>query len=267
MDSDAEENVNWKEKAKFKACKKFSIALIRQAGATSWEEHEIASLVLLVAKELELDNLKTLKLLQKCNVCTPVVIQCLVDNDITFSPSQIINAILDQTDDTDSFIKAIGVCFEQELLDGTDDETLIAVSITGYYTLLLKLSLSFLSCTVSNSLFVQYLQLFDVADNFMNAQQFNRFTHVICDHSKTKRSCGKVLNIFTGRMTESEAVSFICDIVEFDFFMDLSGSMKGFYKNLIEVGEGVELMLKATKSMDDKGNIVDSDADDEGNLR
>eukprot|EP00596_Hydrurales_sp_CCMP1899_P005562 CAMPEP_0119049646 /NCGR_PEP_ID=MMETSP1177-20130426/65715_1 /TAXON_ID=2985 /ORGANISM="Ochromonas sp, Strain CCMP1899" /LENGTH=418 /DNA_ID=CAMNT_0007027139 /DNA_START=83 /DNA_END=1336 /DNA_ORIENTATION=- len=235
MDSDNDENLNSKDKGKVKACKKFSIALIRQAVTSGWEDHEIANLLLLIYKELELDNLKLLKFLQKCNVCTPIVLQCLVDSDINFSSSQIITAMFDQTDDTDSFIKAIGVSFEQELLDATDDETLEA--------------------------------MFDVAQQYMNGQQFARFTHVICDQSKTKSLCGKVLNVFTRQMTASEATAFICDIVEFDFFMDLSGKMKGFYKKLVEVGEEVKLMLQATKTMDEKGNIVESDADDQGDLR
>jgi hypothetical protein len=39
------------------------------------------------------------------------------------------------------------------------------------------------------------------------------------------------------------------------------------YTHIHKVGEEVELMLKATKTMDNKGNIVDSDADDQGDLR
>jgi hypothetical protein len=129
MDSDNDENLNTKDKTKVKTCKKFSISLIRQSVISGWEDHEIANLLVLVSKELDLDNLKLLKLIQKCNVCNPIVLQCLVDSDISFSASQIITAMFDQTDDTDSFIKAIGVSFEQGLLNGTDDETLEAVSV------------------------------------------------------------------------------------------------------------------------------------------
>jgi hypothetical protein len=143
MDSDNDENLNSKDKGKVKACKKFSIALIRQAVTSGWEDHEIANLLLLIFKELELDNLKLLKFLQKCNVCTPIVLQCLVDSDINFSSSQIITAMFDQTDDTDSFIKAIGVSFEQELLDATDDETLEAVRYIIYVHFHLNLHCNF----------------------------------------------------------------------------------------------------------------------------
>ena len=36
-------------------------------------------------------------------------------------------------------------------------------------------------------------------------------------------------------MTSSEAASFVCDIVCYDFFMDLSGNMKKFYKEMPEI--------------------------------
>ena len=101
----------------------------------------------------------------------------------------------------------------------------------------------------------------------MDPQQFRRFVRVICDHSQTKKICGRVLNAFACRMTSSEASSFVSDIVSYDFFLDLLGNMKVFYKQMPEIGEQVKSFLSSTRNMDEDGNLVDSDVDEGGNLR
>lgn len=101
----------------------------------------------------------------------------------------------------------------------------------------------------------------------MNVQQFRRFARVICDHSRSKATCGRVLNIFASRMSSSEACSFICDIVSYDFFMDLTGKIKKFYAQLPEIKDDLKSMITSSRNVDSKGNLVDSDEDESGNLR
>jgi hypothetical protein len=101
----------------------------------------------------------------------------------------------------------------------------------------------------------------------MDINQFRRFARVICDHSETKRLCGKALNKFASHMGASEAASFVCEIVAYDFFLDLSGPMSRFYKQMPEIRDEVEQRLNATRNMDGKGNLMDSDEDEHGNLR
>lgn len=101
----------------------------------------------------------------------------------------------------------------------------------------------------------------------MNAIQFRRFARVLCDHAGSKSVCGRILNAFACRMTSSEAASFICDIVSYDFFMDLSGSIKKFYKEMPEIADEVRSLLSSTMDMDGEGNLIDSDEDERGNLR
>lgn len=123
---------------------------------------------------------------------------------------------------------------------------------------------------ICNSDFFRFLlnpKLFNTAESSMNPQQFRRFARGICDHSKSRKLCGRVLNGFACRMTSSEACSFISDIVSYDFFLDLPGSMKSFYREMPEIGEQVESFLSTTRTMDREGNIVDSDEDEAGNLR
>lgn len=101
----------------------------------------------------------------------------------------------------------------------------------------------------------------------MNVLQFRRFARILCDHAQTKKLCGRVLNTFACRMSASEACSFICDVVSYDFFMDLSGDMKQFYKEMPEIADEIESLLASTRNMDEDGNFIDSDEDERGNLR
>lgn len=110
-----------------KAEKKFSMALIERSKELEWEEHDIARLVLLISKERELDSNKTLKLLQRCEVCTPIVLATLADEDYVFSSSQLIGALYDQAGHVDKFIQVIEDSLEQGLLNITDDGTIDAV--------------------------------------------------------------------------------------------------------------------------------------------
>lgn len=111
-----------------KAYKKFSMALIERSKELEWEEHDIARLVLLITKERELDCNKTLKLIQRCEVCTPIILATLADEDFVFPSPQLIGALYDQAGHVDKFIQVIEDSLEQGLLHITDDGTIDAVS-------------------------------------------------------------------------------------------------------------------------------------------
>lgn len=68
-------------------------------------------------------------------------------------------------------------------------------------------------------------------------------------------------------MSAGEAAGFVCDIATLDFFQDILGSMKEFLRELAPLREEVEALLDETCHRDKDGEIVDSDADSEGNLR
>ena len=110
------------------------------------------------------------------------------------------------------------------------------------------------------------IQLFNTAECSMNGLQLRRFCRVLCDNTRSKKLCGRILNVFASRMLSSEATSFICETVSFDFFLDLSGSMRGFYKEIPEIRDSVEAFLKVNRHMDKEGELVDSDVDEDGNL-
>jgi hypothetical protein len=122
-----DEEMAHKRRALMKAQKKFSIALVEEAKENDWEEHEIARLVILISKVRELNAVKTLKLLQRCEVCTPIVLATLSDSDFEISSSQLIGALYDQAGHVDKFIEVIEDSLEQDLLNLTDPDTIDAV--------------------------------------------------------------------------------------------------------------------------------------------
>ena len=178
------------------AIKTFSEALIAQAEQCDWEEHELARLVLLIAKERNLSDKKTLKFLAECNICKPIVLARLNDAGLTFTASSIIHAMHEHAGHVDRFIETIGEGFEQGVLSTKDDSCIQA--------------------------------LHEIGTDSMNTNQYHRFTRKICDFTEKKKVCGRVLHELSSHMQTAEAASFICDIISFDFFLDLTGTMKGF---------------------------------------
>ena len=139
-----DEEMAYKRRTLMKAQKKFSIALIEEAKENDWEEHEIARLVILITKVRELTPVKTLKLLQRCEVCTPIVLATLSDSNFEISSAQLIGALYDQAGHVDKFIEVIEDSLEQDLLNLTDPNTIDAVrffiSTTSTFCIITALS-------------------------------------------------------------------------------------------------------------------------------
>ena len=179
-----------------RAIKQFSIALMAQAEQCSWEDHELARLVLLISKQRSLSSKKTLKFMAECNLCKPIVLALLRDEGLTFIASSIIHTMHEHAGHADRFIDMINEGFEQGILSTNDDESIQA--------------------------------LHEIGTESMNTNQYRRLTRTICDHTARKKVCGRVLHVLVGHMQTAEAASFICDVISFDFFLDLTGTMKGF---------------------------------------
>jgi hypothetical protein len=113
-----------------KLLRRFSAALISRALESSWDDEEVARLVVLIAQERELSTKKTLKLLRKCSICKPALLARLGDEGLAFTDQQIIGVVYEQCRGVDQFIDTMGEVFEQGLLDfrkGREDEVAPAV--------------------------------------------------------------------------------------------------------------------------------------------
>ncbi len=107
-----------------------------------------------------------------------------------------------------------------------------------------------------------------IDDNDMSFNDALRYAQAICEGCSSKRKVGKILSAFTtNRYSDAEKVSFIHDIITLDFFMDISGTMDSFFAQLRGIKNEIVALLEAEKRLSKEGELVDSDADEDGNLR
>jgi hypothetical protein len=90
----------------------------------------------------------------------------------------------------------------------------------------------------------------------------------LCLSSDTKRNSGIIIDVFTSSLSDEEAASFAYDIVTLDYFLDLSGGMNDFLNQIrLPVRQVLDALISESHKLDADGNIVESDADSDGNLR
>lgn len=226
---------NYGRKA-LKICRHFSYALIFNAVDMGWEEQEVAALIKLVANQLQFDEAKLIRCLEKTGTGSPGTLASLLENSgYTLSVAQLVSVILSNARNVDHFITLMGEAFECDLFDLIHPETIDV--------------------------------LYSFVGNNMDYRETQRYARQLCEHSNSKRLCGRVLHKFTSGLSSFEAAAFIYDIITLDFFQDVRGSTKDMMGELPRAREQLESLLNASHNLDADGEIVDSDADSEGNLR
>ncbi len=64
------------------------------------------------------------------------------------------------------------------------------------------------------------------------------------------------------------SIRLVCDIMDFDFFLDLSGDMDSFLHSFIpEMQKLIYGYVKQRFQLTNEGNIMESDEDENGNLK
>jgi hypothetical protein len=103
----------------------------------------------------------------------------------------------------------------------------------------------------------------------MEESEVVRLTSEVCGYAQTKSRCGRVLYSLTTSLDTSAAAALIHDIITRDFFLDLEGNMKSFYREIQneDLREFVVALLSESHNTNDNGDIVESDEDCNGNLR
>lgn len=156
------------ESKKQKIEKKFSIQLVELAMSEELESHEIALVLGLLLKKLDLSRKKTLKFLSKCGVSDPQVLASLGDSGLlNLSPIEIIDLIATSTSNLTEYMAKIEDCLEQKLLSLSDEDTIEAVRTCAVcfdccFHYLFWNVLAYLTGTVLSSLFAllkHFLQL------------------------------------------------------------------------------------------------------------
>jgi hypothetical protein len=94
-----------------------------------------------------------------------------------------------------------------------------------------------------------------------------KLTIKICSHSTSKEHCGKILNIFTSQLWGSSPTHLICEVIDEDFFLDLHGKLEDFLAQIPGERDQVHKFIVDNKNLNLNGEIIDSDEDEQGNLR
>lgn len=135
-----------------------------------------------------------------------------------------------------------------------------------------------------------------ITDNQITDEELIKFTSKICEHSRTKKVCGDIISLIISGMNMEvpEAVAFTHEVISHDFFLDLEGEFSSFLycfrtSNGQQIKEQLTALLhsngklkqkKGSKrkqsseeimdkrdEIDDDLYLIDSDEDDEGNLK
>jgi hypothetical protein len=239
VDNEDNENGNttqpaYGDKKERKICKLFGSNLMKQAFQNEWEDHEIARLIMLIADELEFNTKSLYKFLANSECSTPGLLSILVDEGMIFTPAQLLSLVSNQIDSTNTFTSIISECMEQHLFDLNDDITLEAMA--------------------------SYIENFSYSET-------QRFVTDLCSHVHSKKLCGKILNVFTRILNPQEAASFIVSVIYLDFFQDLKGNMSSFLEEISSLRSDVEALLEEGHELNENGEPIYSDEDENGNLK
>lgn len=123
-DVSVEEAEEGYDKNELKFLKKFCGRLLEESNET-WEEHEMAKLVVLVQGQLRMSEKKFMKWLNKYTDPTPELLSCLGDNGMTIQSDILVQLLGHGT--FDRVVHQIEQSFESELLDIHSDDILQSV--------------------------------------------------------------------------------------------------------------------------------------------
>jgi hypothetical protein len=108
----------------------------------------------------------------------------------------------------------------------------------------------------------------------MDDTQLARFSVILCEHCRTKDFCGRVLGRLTAFLKLPRAADLITGIITLDFFYELPGEMNSGFLTQLAIArpglrEGVVARLEETGQQrnEETGELIESDADSEGNLK
>jgi len=218
------------ESEKFKIQNKFARKIIREARNAGYEAHEVGSLVDIVITSLKLDTEEEIfSFIVKCGICDPLVIGSI--KQIQLSAIQIIDLMF--SEGKEHFLINIEEAFEQGLLTLKDQDTREHL----------------------------YERSIDFSEN-----DVLRYVVKLSQHASSKRICGMLLADFTANMSSQEAIGFVDDVISHDFFHDLRGSLTDLLSYLPDIRTELTQLFEHRQSLSN-GELVDSDEDEEGNLR
>ena len=103
-----------------------------------------------------------------------------------------------------------------------------------------------------------------------------KYASKVVYHAKAKRQCALIITNFCCDLPLENAARFVCELITLPAFQDIPGKLTDFmnalkccteYDHDGSLAEKVELFLPEYTEVNEDGDLVDSDADENGNLR
>jgi hypothetical protein len=164
---------------------RFALKLIASTcnNADYWEDNEISMLVLLLIDELDLrnDNKQLIRFLSEIEHLTPTILTSLLDNHIGLTSQQIISLLTFHETTTTRIIQIIDETLENRILNLKDSSVIET--------------------------------LYSLYENSMTHDDLIQYTTMICNHCGTKKTCGKILSVFTTHFSFMDAAVFIKEVI------------------------------------------------------
>lgn len=110
-------------------------------------------------------------------------------------------------------------------------------------------------------------QVYEVVADRFDSHELNRLARVISGFSRTKQRCGAVLNCFCQHLTKHETVMFVINFLHYEGIAELEGSVYSLLDEMTTMDEDARAEVISNFSFDARGNIVESDEDEDGNLK
>lgn len=124
-------SLNQKGRKTLKVCRHFAYALIENAKSSGWEDEAVANLIELVAEQLNFDEAKVLRCLEKTAVGSPNILATLIEGSrYHFTVPQLVSVLLCHANSTNHFISLMGEAMECDLFNLSDPATIEVVRRT-----------------------------------------------------------------------------------------------------------------------------------------
>lgn len=227
---------------------------------SSFEDEEVARFVSFILEHLEMDSEEKVEWLQSSpgNIQgNPVLLAKLFDdweedfNELSTDDilHMIVSNAMEMPNQTDGFLRLFEDSIEQGLFDMGEDDCIRTLTLT--------------------------VNECDILDN-SNNNAIIRYFRVIGGYCKSKRNLGKYFDNYRLRFWNLEdpdnenGFEIIFETIKGEFFLDLKGGLDNFLRGFTEEGgaryaDELETYL-TNRGLNEDGEVVDSDADSQGNL-
>lgn len=76
-----------------------------------------------------------------------------------------------------------------------------------------------------------------------------------------------MVSIFSAHMTADEIVPFVVNLMHYEVIGELEGPIDAMLEEIAQVDERERAQIRANFKIDGRGNVVESDEDEDGNLK